>query len=65
MATDPAAKLTPEQVKNWRDTLCGMIGPYALVMSEERINKMRDRFQAIADSEASKHPCSSEGDKQP
>lgn len=37
--------LTPEQVKNWRNILCGMLGPYALIMSEEQIEKFRDTFQ--------------------
>lgn len=37
--------LTPEQVENWRKILCGMLGPYALIMSVEDIHKMRDKFQ--------------------
>jgi len=38
--------LTDEQVENWRRVLCGMIGPYALLMSREQIQLYRDRMQA-------------------
>ena len=37
--------MTPEQIKNWRNILCGMLGPYALIMPEEDIIKMKDNFQ--------------------
>jgi hypothetical protein len=40
--------MTPEQIKNWRDVLCGMVGPYALIMPEEMIVKFRDKFQEKA-----------------
>ncbi len=39
-------KLTPEQIKNWRTVLCGMIGPYALIMPDEKVQKIRDNMQA-------------------
>lgn len=45
--------LTKEQVDNWRKVLCGMIGPYAMIMSENEIQLMRDNFQGIADKEKS------------
>lgn len=37
--------MTPEQIENWRRVLCGMFGPYALIMPIEDIYKMRDKFQ--------------------
>lgn len=38
--------MTPEQIKNWREVLCLTIGPYALIMPDERVEKLRDRFQS-------------------
>ena len=38
-------KLTPEQIENWRRVLCGMIGPYALMMPAEQIQLYRDKLQ--------------------
>ena len=35
-------KLTPEQIKNWRHVLLGLIGPYALIASDADIQQMRD-----------------------
>jgi hypothetical protein len=40
------AKLTPEQIKNWRNILLGMIGPYALLMPDEEVQQIRDIMQA-------------------
>jgi hypothetical protein len=37
--------MTPEQIKNFREVLCGMIGPYALLMPDEQVIRMRDKFQ--------------------
>ena len=45
--------LTKEQITNWRKVLCGMIGPYAMIMPENEIQLMRDNFQGIADEEKS------------
>jgi len=42
-------KLTPEQIKNWRKILAGMLGPYALLMPDEEIQAIRDRMQARLD----------------
>ena len=39
-------KLTPEQIKNWRSVLLGMLGPYALLMPDEDVQKMRDNMQS-------------------
>jgi hypothetical protein len=39
-------KLTPEQIKNWRNVLLGMLGPYALLMPDEDVQKMRDNMQS-------------------
>ena len=46
--TDPELdnKLTPEQIVNWRNILAGMIGPYALIMPYEDVQKMRDEMNA-------------------
>jgi hypothetical protein len=37
--------MTPEQIKNWREVLCGMIGPYALIMPDEKVIAIRDKMQ--------------------
>ncbi len=39
-------QMTPEQIQNWRTMLVGMIGPYALIMPDEEIQKFRDKLQA-------------------
>ena len=41
--------LNPEQVQNWRKVLCTMLGPYALIMPEGEVSKMRDKFQDQVD----------------
>ena len=41
----PAIPLTDEQVKNWRRVLSTLIGPYALIMPVDEVQKMRDRLQ--------------------
>jgi len=38
--------LTPEQIKNWRNVLLGMIGPYALLMPDAEVQAMRDKLQS-------------------
>jgi 2,3-bisphosphoglycerate-independent phosphoglycerate mutase len=38
-------KLSAEQIVNWRKVLCQMIGPYALLMPSEEIQKFRDKMQ--------------------
>ena len=43
-------KLSPKQIKSWRRVLCGMIGPYALVMPKEQIQVFRDKMQKDADN---------------
>lgn len=45
-------KLTPAQIESWRNVLCGMFGPYALIMPESDIQKFKDRIE----SEANKPP---------
>lgn len=37
--------LTPEQIQNWRRVMVGMLGPYALIMSDEDVQRMRDKMQ--------------------
>jgi hypothetical protein len=43
---DELKPLTPEQIKNWRKTLCTMFGPYALIMPEDQINAIRNKMQS-------------------
>ena len=42
--------LTPEQIENWRNTLLGTLGPYALIMPEADLIKYRDMVQSKADA---------------
>lgn len=42
--------LTPEQIENWRFALQYFLGPYALIMPEEQIEQMKDRFQSKVDA---------------
>jgi hypothetical protein len=44
-------QLTPEQIKNWRTVMIGMLGPYAMLMPDEDVQRLRDRFQEIADGQ--------------
>lgn len=37
--------LTDEQVKNWRNAMVNVLGPYALIMPREDIEKMRANVQ--------------------
>lgn len=39
--------LTPEQIKNWRHVLAATIGPFALVMPDDLIQRFCDMSQAI------------------
>ena len=42
-----ACKLSPEQIKNWRDVIAATsIGPFAYIMSEEMVQAFRDRVDA-------------------
>lgn len=38
--------LTDEQIQNWRRVMVYMIGPYALIMSKEEIQRLHDKMQA-------------------
>jgi len=40
------SSLTPEQIKNWRQVLLGMIGPWALMMSDKDVQKFYEMMQA-------------------
>jgi len=44
--TCSAEPLTAEQIANWRKVLCGMVGPYALLMSDAKVQQVRDSMQA-------------------
>ena len=47
-------KLTDEQLKNWRRTLAMTIGPYALIMPAEEVQRIRDKMQNDLNKEANK-----------
>ena len=40
--------LTTEQITNWRRVLAGMIGPYALLMPDEEIERLCHRMNRDA-----------------
>lgn len=40
-----ATELTEEQLKHWRQILSATIGPYALLMPAETIQKIKDQMQ--------------------
>jgi len=44
-----AEKLTDEQIKNWRKVLIAMVGPYALIMPKEDVQKIHDKMQKEID----------------
>lgn len=48
----PQPELTAEQIKNWRIAMVGMFGPYALIMPEDQIQRLRDNMQEWCDNEA-------------
>jgi hypothetical protein len=43
-------KLSPEQIQHWRKALCLQLGPYALFMPDEDIQKLRDKMQDFCDN---------------
>lgn len=49
-------EMTETQVENWRNVLMQMFGPYALIMSKEQIQAMRDKMQACLDTALKKEP---------
>ena len=51
--SEDSSKLNPEQIDNWRKVLFGMIGPYALMMPAEDIQKYRDILQSRAEKDKS------------
>ncbi len=42
---DDKTKLSPEQISNWRKILTSSLGPYALVMPDEEVQRYRDFMQ--------------------
>lgn len=38
--------LTPEQIDNWRNALVTILGPYALLMSDEDVVRARNSMQS-------------------
>ena len=44
-------KLTPEQIQSWRTAMVGLLGPYALIMSDEDVQRLRDKMQEHLDSD--------------
>ena len=54
MHNNVSDKLTLEQIKNWRNILCGLVGPYARFMSDEQIQAYRDKMQSGLNRKKSK-----------
>ncbi len=50
-------KLSEEQIQNWRRVLCGMFGPYALLMPKEQIQLFRDRLASGLTQRAADEFC--------
>ena len=43
--------MTDEQIENWRKVLSMILGPYALMMPKEDVQKMRDKMQEHVDKD--------------
>ncbi len=56
-------KLTPEQIKNWKNILCGMVGPYAKFMTDEQVQAFRDKMQNGINKEREEKKEESSGSK--
>lgn len=44
--------LTAEQIQHWRTALVSMLGPYALIMPEDQIERLREKMQEWIEREA-------------
>lgn len=42
---NPNEPLTSKQIENWRNILLGMVGPYALLLTDAEIQQYRDKMQ--------------------
>lgn len=40
----PSVAMTPEQIKNFRQVLVGVLGPYALMMPDADVVALRDKM---------------------
>lgn len=40
-----SGRLNAEQLRNWRNVLLGMMGPWALMMPDDDVQQMRDEMQ--------------------
>ena len=47
-------KLTDKQIENWRNLLCGQLGPYAFIMSPEAIEAYAEHLQQLTNEEATR-----------
>jgi DNA-binding FadR family transcriptional regulator len=47
-----AKQMTPEQIKNFRQVLAHMVGPYAYFMPDAMVQEFRDRIQERLNAEA-------------
>lgn len=54
--------LTDEQIENWRRVLCGMLGPYALIMPKEQVQRLRDKMQRDLNAQEPTAPVGEKGD---
>ena len=48
-AENKARQLSPEQIKNWRQVLVQVVGPFALIMPESMVHDLRDLYQKRID----------------
>ena len=44
-------QLTAKQIENWRTVLVMTLGPYALLMPDEQVQAMRNKFQVHMDEQ--------------
>lgn len=58
-----ANQMTPEQIKNWRQILLHMVGPFALLMEDEMVQEFRDRIQARVHEELNAPSAAGDADK--
>ena len=43
--------MTDEQIENWRKVLSITVGPYAFIMPKEDVQKMKNKFQSLAEKQ--------------
>lgn len=56
--------MTDEQIKNWRNALYMTLGPYALIMPREEIEKLRGMMQGQLNDPVFIRQCEEENKKE-